>query len=235
LGHTGVNDPRRLRFNVGPGVEAALETTVRDAFVQEFNASKLAHGWIVKKSKPRFWVIEREVPFLIRDEHVPCRVDVVFRRIDAKRPSAFTYPIGPIELKRARHFTPNLATGRPRKGGSNLPAVRADIQNLARLVRAARAGSLVSPNLSKLIPPAGEDKVHPHILIWGKRRGVGGSHESMPRTYVEQAFNGIADVYLHELHVEWCPISWKRAPQGQRDPPTVTAWLWVAYAELKVR
>lgn len=48
LGLTGKTAREKVRrINVAEGAEAALETTVQDAFAQEFNASKLAHGWVV--------------------------------------------------------------------------------------------------------------------------------------------------------------------------------------------
>jgi hypothetical protein len=187
------------QLNVGPGIEVAYEDYVRVALASEFQQSKLTWGWVVPDDDdPRHYEIETQRSFNVGSERQ--LIDLVYWRVDPKRVKP--YPIGPVEMKRARRFKVGAATAEE----SNLDDVADDIKKLCRLARAS------------------DVEMHPHVLVWGET-----SEDPSPYNFIDRAFDKAGKGQKYEVQVDWMPIEWSRPTSGF---PTVNRWLWVAYAEI---
>lgn len=235
LGEDSGDDESVRRINQGMGVEIAPETTVRDALAQEFNASKLGHGWKLRAGRSPaerdsdsryFGVIDREVAYLVDGDDCSLHVDLQYRRVSGPGQPATAYPVGPVELKRARLFDPDLKLGVALAGRFQRQSIRRDIRKLARFVRADRAGKLVLPFKTTPHTDPAADMIHPQILVWGL--GV----EQGPVHFMNEIFTKVAVCGcrpLGSILYEWIPVSW-----AGRDTPQVSQWIWVAIATLDV-
>jgi hypothetical protein len=249
------------RINLGMGVEVADESTVRDAIAQEFNASKLSHGWKRRQSHPPgttkagrnatkagsryFGVIEREVAYQhVGSDYVVEHVDLQYRRVPGPGEDDTTeHPVAPVELKRARLRRPDLKSGEPEIAPApklQRALILKDLRKLMRFVRAARKPDGLSRPafLGNMKLEDGEqEKLQPHMLVWGLHRkgGKGTGKEGDPVTFMLGIFDelrtcGCKSRKKH-LKIEWVPTHW--APHGEQAPPEVSAWIWVALAELR--
>jgi hypothetical protein len=258
LGHLD-DEPKHgvLRgVNLGSkGVATAPESAVRDALWQEFNSSKLAHGWKVRSGEEAssteasarwFGVMDREVTFRIEQEprSIP-RVDLVYRRVPGPGDkTSCDYSIAPLELKRAERLRLNHSSGQPERGGHLVGEVQKDVRQLARMVRASRTRQLridadIELPLKNRCARFTED-IYPHILVWGSTRP-----EKAPPS-PEAFLGGVFDDDVARCgcrpktdkdgnrvtKCEWVPVDWT----GWRpsEEPRVTEWLWIVLEELEV-
>jgi len=232
LGQTDSGKDDSIRqVNQGSGVEAAPESAVRDVLAQEFNASKLGHGWKLRAEMTHqdteghyFGVIDREVPYLVTGDEIVEHVDLQYRRVPGPGQNPQLYPAGPVELKRARLYRANLETGVPERRRLQTKEIQRDLRKLVRLVRADRAGTLRRPFGSTTHTDPDEDLVHPQLLVWG-------DSSDAPEAFMEKVFDGVRDCGcepLGEIAYESIPAKWK----GGLFPP-IDAWIWIAIASLK--
>jgi hypothetical protein len=232
LGHTGSTPLERIPFlNRGRGVEIALETAVGTAFSQEFSTSKLSNGWVIPELDKcrRFWVIDREVKYTLTKTGRSRSIDFVIRRIDPENAEQFVpYGIGPLELKRSSPRVLDLSGREAPDTGSAHGEVAKDIEKLVTFARACSGdGEIECEYLRGEKPP-----VTPHILVWGTREAINANRtEGDPYRFVNKAF-AVAKATVGPIEVEWCPVAWSVENPSMPSSESVTAWLWLAYAEV---
>lgn len=231
-GHSGATARDCRRINVGAGAEVALETTVGAALAQEFNASKMTHGWLTPTdNEKRFYVVDREVEYKLAADDTSKHIDIIIRRLPepANGGIAKEYGILPIELKRARRYLPNLATGDRNPGAILTGEVAEDVAKLEAFATAWTAGT-IECEYASLFPRTSE--VFPHVLVWGIADGyTANKGDRSPARFIENAVP-TAKLKNPEFEVGWIPVDWE--PGTKDGPPAISSWLWIAYAEIRV-
>jgi len=236
LGHAGKTDADVRVLNVGRGAEVALETAVGAAFAQEFNSSKLTHGWLapVHDDTRRYFVVDREVSFRRAPANPYERIDLLIRRIKLDT-DPYDFGIMPIELKRARRFIPDLASGKAERVATHgATDVADDIKKLAWFSQQWRENALDEKSC-EYVRHRRTNEVYPHVLVWGiNDEETRGSKDALPEVFLNEAFEKAGAARKSEPRVEWLPMVWEERRLLDGPPENVTTWMWIAYAEIQV-
>lgn len=210
------------RVNFGRGIEFAPENAVVDAIVQEFMSSKLTYGYIrgMKDQSPRYYVIEREQPYVSNPTQ---KADIMLKRVnrddltgDAIKPPSI------IEAKRAFLWDYAMSKNDVRVYTERWKAVNADIDRLQQEIKATKNSCICDRRLG-------------HILVWGtydySKTGTP-SKAVRCSTLPHEFYKKLMPEALEGPNVRWMPLTWS-IERGCSDPPAVVRWLWLLLAEVK--